>query len=125
MMSAGSLNEHRSIWLQSLPHSLAKANNHNRTPGHRDLHSCWCTDTADKHGCADKVLGVQIRAGEEDKRQDSDEMNEIPVVRPDGDVELQDAGKGFRIPPCDSCGGVLKPNVVFFGDGIPKDRAKQ
>ena len=50
-------------------------------------------------------------------------MDEIPIVRPDGDVELRDAGKGFLIPPCDSCGGILKPNVVFFGDGIPKERA--
>lgn len=46
-------------------------------------------------------------------------------MRPDGDVELQDAGKGFAIPPCESCGGILKPNVVFFGDGIPKDRASR
>ena len=46
-------------------------------------------------------------------------------MRPDGDVELRDAGKGFLIPPCDSCGGILKPNVVFFGDGIPKDRAQR
>ena len=48
----------------------------------------------------------------------------IPVVRPDGDVELRDAGKNFLIPPCDKCGGILKPNVVFFGDGIPKPRAQ-
>lgn len=41
----------------------------------------------------------------------------IPVQRPDGDVELQDAGKGFIVPPCDNCGGVLKPYVVFFGVG--------
>jgi NAD-dependent SIR2 family protein deacetylase len=41
------------------------------------------------------------------------------VVRPDGDVGLQDAGRGFVVPPCPDCGGVLKPNVVFFGDGVP------
>ena len=66
---------------------------------------------------------AQIDAGKSRERSDSDEMDEIPVVRPDGDVELQDAGRGFRVPPCDSCGGILKPNVVFFGDGIPKERA--
>ncbi len=31
-------------------------------------------------------------------------------VRPDGDVELEDAGHRFVVPPCDTCGGVLKPD---------------
>ncbi|KAG2498927.1 hypothetical protein HYH03_003117 [Edaphochlamys debaryana] len=45
-----------------------------------------------------------------------------PMQRPDGDVELADAGVGFRVPPCPDCGGVLKPDVVFFGDNIPQER---
>lgn len=48
------------------------------------------------------------------------------VQRPDGDVELAAAAQqGFRVPPCTACGGVLKPSVVFFGDGIPPERAQQ
>ncbi|KAL6778089.1 SRTB1 [Auxenochlorella protothecoides x Auxenochlorella symbiontica] len=47
----------------------------------------------------------------------------VPVRRPDGDVELEDAGSGFRVPPCPACGGILKPDVVFFGDSVPKDVA--
>ncbi|KAK2079495.1 hypothetical protein QBZ16_001889 [Prototheca wickerhamii] len=43
----------------------------------------------------------------------------VPVRRPDGDVELQDACEGFRVPPCYVCGGPLKPDVVFFGDSVP------
>lgn len=50
---------------------------------------------------------------------------EIPVRRPDGDVELQDAGRGFLVPPCPRCGGILKPNVVFFGDGVPVERSQR
>lgn len=42
-------------------------------------------------------------------------------VRPDGDVELDDTA-GFVVPPCADCGGVLKPDVVFFGENVPKDR---
>ncbi len=42
-------------------------------------------------------------------------------VRPDGDVELRETG-GFRVPGCASCGGVLKPDVVFFGENVPKPR---
>lgn len=37
-------------------------------------------------------------------------------VRPDGDVELEDAGQRFMVPPCDTCGGVLKPD----GEGEPR-----
>lgn len=33
--------------------------------------------------------------------------------RPAGDVELQHGMRSFVVPPCSSCGGVLKPNVVF------------
>lgn len=50
---------------------------------------------------------------------------DIPVRRPDGDVELQDAGRGFVVPPCPRCGGILKPDVTFFGDAIPPERSSR
>lgn len=50
---------------------------------------------------------------------------ELPVRRPDGDVELVDAASMFVVPPCDACGGVLKPHVVFFGDGVDRDVAQR
>lgn len=37
---------------------------------------------------------------------------------PDGDAEL-DRVAGFRVADCVACGGVLKPNVVFFGEQVP------
>ncbi|GEL16856.1 Sir2 family NAD-dependent protein deacetylase [Pseudonocardia asaccharolytica] len=40
---------------------------------------------------------------------------------PDGDALLEDT-TGFRIAPCAACGGVLKPDVVFFGANVPRDR---
>jgi NAD-dependent SIR2 family protein deacetylase len=43
------------------------------------------------------------------------------AVRPDGDVDLETTD-GFVVPACDVCGGVLKPDVVFFGENVPKDR---
>ncbi len=52
------------------------------------------------------------------------ELPDGVLRRPDGDVELTDEfQKTFRVPPCPRCGGILKPNVVFFGDGVPADRA--
>jgi NAD-dependent SIR2 family protein deacetylase len=45
-------------------------------------------------------------------------------VRPDGDVDLDDTS-GFAVPGCSRCGGVLKPDVVFFGENVPKPRVEQ
>lgn len=38
---------------------------------------------------------------------------------PDGDADLPDeAVTAFRVVPCERCGGVLKPDVVFFGGTV-------
>ena len=40
---------------------------------------------------------------------------------PDGDAELTDERLAeFDVPGCEICGGVLKPDVVFFGETVPK-----
>ncbi len=44
-----------------------------------------------------------------------------PAVNPDGDVALEDTS-GFAVVDCVSCGGVLKPDVVFFGENVPRPR---
>ncbi|MFF5175693.1 NAD-dependent protein deacetylase [Micromonospora sp. NPDC000089] len=46
------------------------------------------------------------------------------AVNPDGDVELDDAqAAGFRVVDCGFCGtGMLKPDVVFFGETVPPQR---
>lgn len=50
----------------------------------------------------------------------------VPFRRPDGDVEVADAGTSFRVPPCPACSeGTLMPHVVFFGDSLPKERAER
>jgi NAD-dependent SIR2 family protein deacetylase len=46
------------------------------------------------------------------------------ATRPDGDVDLEDTA-GFVVPECDECGGVLKPDVVFFGENVPPARVQQ
>jgi NAD-dependent SIR2 family protein deacetylase len=54
-------------------------------------------------------------------------------INPDGDVELaDDVVSGFRLVSCTSCGGdagsgsgVLKPDVVFFGENVPRARVDQ
>ncbi|HWT33199.1 MAG TPA: Sir2 family NAD-dependent protein deacetylase [Microbacterium sp.] len=43
------------------------------------------------------------------------------ALGPDGDVRPESAD-GFVVPDCTVCGGLLKPDVVFFGEFIPAGR---
>jgi NAD-dependent SIR2 family protein deacetylase len=46
-------------------------------------------------------------------------------VLPDGDAALEDASyAGFNVPVCADCAGILKPDVVFFGDNVPRERVQ-
>jgi NAD-dependent SIR2 family protein deacetylase len=44
------------------------------------------------------------------------------IMAPDGDALLEADFSSFRIPPCTACNGVLKPDVVFFGEAVPAER---
>ena len=42
---------------------------------------------------------------------------------PDGDADLERSDFAtFDVPDCAACGGLLKPDVVFFGESVPRDR---
>lgn len=43
---------------------------------------------------------------------------------PDGDVELEET-QDFVVVDCPTCGGILKPDVVYFGDSVPPARLQQ
>ena len=43
-------------------------------------------------------------------------------IAPDGDAELEGIDFGaFNVPACEICGGVLKPDVVFYGESVPRE----
>ena len=45
---------------------------------------------------------------------------------PDGDVDLESEDfSNFVVPDCRRCGGMLKPDVVFFGESVPRARVEQ
>jgi NAD-dependent SIR2 family protein deacetylase len=47
------------------------------------------------------------------------------MINPDGDAALADsATESFRVVDCSACEGVLKPDVVFFGENVPPGRAQ-
>ncbi|MEU8879976.1 NAD-dependent protein deacetylase [Streptomyces hydrogenans] len=48
------------------------------------------------------------------------------AVNPDGDADLTDEQVAdFHVVPCVVCGGVLKPDVVFFGETVPAERVER
>lgn len=61
-------------------------------------------------------LNPQITTSEEDLRH--------AELRPDGDAVVDD-WSDFVVAPCLNCGGVLKPDVIFFGESVPKDRVQR
>jgi NAD-dependent SIR2 family protein deacetylase len=42
-------------------------------------------------------------------------------VAPDADAVITDTDN-FRMVDCERCGGLLKPDIVYFGESVPKDR---
>lgn len=58
--------------------------------------------------------------------QRSEKGTDDSELRPDGDAELQqiDSYDEFTLPGCKTCGesDIIKTDVVFFGDSIPRDR---
>ncbi len=49
------------------------------------------------------------------------EHPETIELSPDGDVQITEV-HDFVIPDCSVCGGMLKPEVVFFGEFVPKEK---
>jgi len=91
-------------------------------------------DAVDLHGSLDRV--VCLNCGQTSRREDLDRrlreanpdfQDTSTRINPDGDVELADEFvAAFRTVACDVCGdGILKPDVVFFGENVPKPRVQQ
>ena len=85
----------------------------------------------DLHGRIDRVICLDCRSisSRRDLHQTLLALNPgfdqiDAVMAPDGDVMLDDTG-GFVVAPCVVCGGRLKPDVVFFGENVPKDRVAE
>lgn len=80
----------------------------------------------DLHGRIDRVICLDCRAvsSRTALQHRLDDLNpgwssQSAAVRPDGDVELDDT-TGFVLASCLRCRGRLKPDVVFFGESVPK-----
>ena len=45
-------------------------------------------------------------------------------IAPDADAVIEST-EGFVVADCELCGGLLKPDIVYFGENVPKDRVTQ
>ncbi|MFE2757449.1 NAD-dependent protein deacetylase [Actinosynnema sp. NPDC059335] len=91
-------------------------------------------DVVELHGGLDRVvcLGCGARTAREDLDRRLRAANPAfeataAAVNPDGDVELPERQvRSFRLVGCADCGaGVLKPDVVFFGENVPRPRVER
>jgi NAD-dependent SIR2 family protein deacetylase len=87
-------------------------------------------DVIDLHGRIDQVrcMSCQVRLPRETLQAELLRLNPAwaaldALAAPDGDADLEAPDfSGFQVPCCSLCGGLLKPDVVFFGESVPPDR---
>jgi NAD-dependent SIR2 family protein deacetylase len=92
--------------------------------------SAGSTDVIDLHGRLDQVrcMGCEQRSDREELQRRLLDLNPSwdsldARDAPDGDSDLEGLDfSGFDLPACTHCGGILKPDVVFFGESVPRER---
>jgi NAD-dependent SIR2 family protein deacetylase len=51
---------------------------------------------------------------------------QVSAIKPDGDADLADDQiDAFDTVDCEGCGGLLKPDVIFFGENVPRPRVEE
>lgn len=87
----------------------------------------------DLHGRLDRVrcLACEVRIARAQFQRELEQLNPAwtaldALDAPDGDAELEGLPfECFAVPACPACGGLLKPDVVFFGEAVPRERVQQ
>jgi NAD-dependent SIR2 family protein deacetylase len=92
--------------------------------GHRDV--------IDLHGRLDVVVCLSCRdrtsraAVQSSLAAANAQWRATAASAPDGDADIDDAAiETFEPPRCERCGGLLKPDVVFFGENVPSERYEE
>lgn len=105
-------------------------------------HAAGSRNVVELHGSLDRVVCLACGATDDrrvlqqrlaeanpgfDASMFADTDGDTATVRPDGDVALVESMvRAFRTVECVACGGgPLKPDVVFFGESVPKPRVEQ
>lgn len=87
----------------------------------------------DLHGRYDRVIclgcrEITTRAGLDERLAELNPDFSVTVedieLAPDADAVLSST-EGFRVADCAGCGGTLKPDIVYFGENVPKQRVEE
>lgn len=85
---------------------------------HGSLHRVICLS------CGQRTARTELERRLEAANRGWDDAR-LATVNPDGDAVLDDeATESFQVVDCSACDGVLKPDVVFFGENVPRPRAE-
>jgi len=74
------------------------------------------------HGMSRGELAAMLEAG--NPGFGTQQREGAIAVAPDADAVVGDTSS-FWVADCPACGGILKPDLVFFGESVPKDRVAQ
>ena len=86
---------------------------------HGDIATVICLDC----GRTAPRRQVQTRLARLNPGLEDPPVLEHAELRPDGDAVVRD-WRDFTLASCEECGGRLKPDVVFFGESVPKARVE-
>jgi NAD-dependent SIR2 family protein deacetylase len=86
---------------------------------HGDIATVICLDCGDRSARPE----LQDRLADANPQLDEPPVLEHAELRPDGDAVARD-WQQFRLVGCLQCDGRLKPDVVFFGESVPKARVE-
>lgn len=92
-------------------------------------------DVVDLHGTINRVKCTQCKAStardayQQAMLEANPELNSLAgSMAPDGDSDLDESNiDGFswlQAPACQECGGIIKPDVVFFGENVPREKVE-
>jgi NAD-dependent SIR2 family protein deacetylase len=90
-----------------------------------DLHGTYARVVclACGHTLTRAVLGEQLEDLNPGFVERAEKVGGIAVA-PDADAMVEETGS-FRYVDCPRCGGMLKPDIVYFGENVPKEREAQ
>ena len=93
----------------------AKAGSRRVVEVHGSVHRVLCLDCGQTFDRSSSAARIEVANGWFVERGAATALN------PDGDADVGDVAD-FVVPDCTVCGGVLKPDVVFFGEFVPTER---
>ncbi len=149
----GSLHTRQRYWARSIvgfrkmrdvqPNDAHRALSRLEERGHIDLlvtqnvdglhQAAGSSNVVDLHGRIDAVRCLACNARvprdtfQAELTRRNPEFADLDAVgAPDGDADLDLVTfDTFEVPACTACGGLMKPDVVFFGEGVPPDRVER